>query len=54
MSAEIGTYKRVVTVTIEAFPAGSPAPVGGTKIATDAETGLDIYVVAASLKWVKV
>lgn len=53
MSAELGTYKRMATVTIQVVAMGATAPVGAVKIGTDTETGKDLYATVA-YSWVAV
>ena len=51
VSAELGNYKRIVTWTISIVNIGEDGPEGGVKIASDIETGKDIYAVT-TLSWV--
>lgn len=53
MSAELGTYKRTATVAVSVVNSGEEGPVGGVEIASDAETGKDIYAVT-TLSWILV
>ena len=43
MSADLGTFKRVATITISVVATGSQGPAGAVKIGTDVETSKDLY-----------
>lgn len=51
MSTELGTYKRIASVTISVVASGVAGPVGGVKIAVDVETGKDLYAITV-FSWV--
>ena len=51
MSAELGTFKRMATITIQVVAAGATAPAGAVKIGTDAETSKDLYA-SVAYSWV--
>ena len=54
MSAKIGTYDRMITLEVVAVEAGGEAPSPtAVKVATDAETNLDVYVDNPTFSWLK-
>lgn len=48
---ELGTFKRIATITISVVASGAPGPVGAAKIGTDTETSKDLYA-AVAYSWV--
>lgn len=53
MSAELGTFKRLATVTFQVVDSGATPPAGAVLIGTDEETGKDLYATVA-YSWIAV
>ena len=47
MSLEIGTFKRIATVTLTAAASGAAGPIGAVKIGSDSVTSKDVYASVA-------
>jgi len=53
VSADLGTYNRIATITIQVVAMGAPAPTGAVKISIDTETSKDLYATVA-YSWIAI